>query len=186
MCPAAALEFWTTMSTEPAVPTPFDPHELKEEPRNWTPMIVGLVLVVLIIAAFAIIGRDRETGSAAADPYAANLKVGDMKLSAADNFVGATVTYLDFQLTNSGTQTLAAGQVEVTFKNSLDQVVQTETLPLRVLTNNQLGGYPDLVDLSMSPIAPGQAKTIRLALEHVSGDWNQAYPGLRFINLKLK
>ncbi len=174
------------MSTEPLVHTPFDPHEQKEEPRNWTPMIVGLVLVILIVAGIAIVGRNRQSGPAPADPYAANLKVGDMKLSAADNFVGATVTYLDFQLSNTGSKTLAGGQVEVTFMNSLGQVVQTETLPLRVLTNNQLGGYPDLTDLSMSPIPPGQAKTIRLALEHVSGDWDQAYPGLRFINLKLK
>ncbi len=149
-------------------------------------MIVGLVLVILVVAGIAIIGRNSTTGIKAADPYASSLQMGDIKLSAADNFVGATVTYMDFSLTNTGNKTLAGGQVEAQFKNSMGEVVQKETLPLNVLTSNPLGGYPDLTSLSMSPIGPGQTKTIRLTLEHVSSDWNQSYPDIKFINLRLK
>lgn len=149
-------------------------------------MIVGLVLVILVVAGIAIVGRNGANSAKAVDPYASKLQLGDIKLSASDNFVGATVTYMDFDLTNTGTQTLAGGQVEASFKNTMGQIVQKETLPLNVLTSNQLGGYPDLTSLSMSPIAPGQTKTIRLTLEHVSSDWNQSYPDIQFINLKLK
>lgn len=170
----------------PDVPPPFSPAEPREQERNWTPIIAGLILVVLVVAGIAILGRNRQAPPAEADPYAQKLQMGAMKLSAADNFVGATVTYLDFPLTNSGDKTVAGGQVEVKFKNAMAQIVQTETLPLRAVTANQLGGYPDLVDLSMSPIGPGQTKTIRLPLEHVSSDWDQSYPDLKFINLKLK
>ncbi len=170
----------------PDVPPPFSQPERREEERNWTPIVVGLVLVILVVAGIAILGRNRQTTTTEVHPYAANLKMGDIKLSAADNFVGGTVTYLDFALTNAGTQTLVGGQVEVKFKNAMGQVVQTEVLPLRAVVPNQLGGYPDLVELASSPIGPGQTKTIRLSLEHVSSDWDQSYPDLKFINLKLK
>lgn len=149
-------------------------------------MIVGLVLVVLVVAGIAIVGRNNTNNANTADPYASKLQMGDIKLSAADNFVGSTVTYMDFVLTNTGDKTLVGGQVEATFKNTLGEVVQKEPLPLNVLTQNQLGGYPDLTSLSMSPIGPGQSKTIRLTLERVSSDWNQSYPDIKFVNLRLK
>jgi hypothetical protein len=173
------------MSTNPVVPAPFEPPK-QEASRNWVPMIVGLVLVVLVVTGIAIIGRNSTNATNVADPYASNLHMGDIKLSAADNFVGSTVTYMDFSLTNNGNKTLAGGQVEAQFKNSMGETVQKETLPLNVLTSNPLGGYPDLTSLSMSPIGPGQTKTIRLTLEHVSSDWNQSYPDIKFINLRLK
>ncbi len=173
------------MSTDPVVPASFEPPK-QEDSRNWIPMIVGLVLVILVVAGIAIVGRNSGNTGNTADPYAAKLQMGDIKLSAADNFVGSTVTYMDFSLTNTGDKTLAGGQVEALFKNTMGETVQKETLPLNVLTSNQLGGYPDLTSLSMSPIAPGQTKTIRLTLEHVSSDWNQSYPDVKFINLRLK
>jgi len=173
------------MSTDPVVPPPFEQAK-QEESRNWIPMIVGLVLVVLVVVGIAIVGRNSVKNASAVDPYAAKLQMGDIKLSAADNFVGATVTYMDFNLANTGDKTLVGGQVEAMFKNSIGEVVQKETLPLNVLTKNSLGGYQDLTSLSMSPIGPGQSKEVRLTLEHVSSDWNQSYPDIKFINLKLK
>jgi len=81
---------------------------------------------------------------------------------------------------------LAGGQVQVSFKNSLGQAVQTETMPLHILTKNALGGYQDVTDISQAPLAPGQSKTIRLTFEHISSDWDQSYPEMKFVNLKLK
>jgi len=158
----------------------------KEEQRSVVPMAIGIALVVLVVAVFAFFGRDRGPAKSSVDPYASKLQVSDMKLSQADNFVGARLTYLDFKLTNAGPQTLVGGQVEATFKNTLGEVVQKEPVPLRVLVPNQLAGYPDLLDLSMAAIAPGASRTIRVTLEHVSSDWNQAAPDLRFVNLKLQ
>jgi hypothetical protein len=156
------------------------------EERNYVPMIIGAALVVAVIALAAFLGRSKGPTANTVDPHAANLVASDMKLSQADNFVGSRVTYLDFQLTNKGTQTVTGGRVEATFHNTLNEVVQQETVGLRVLVPNQLGGYPDLVDLSMAPIAPGASRTIRVTLEHVSGDWNQSAPDLRFVGIQLK
>jgi hypothetical protein len=173
------------MSTNPVVPD-FAPKQSQDERRNWTPMIIGIVLVVLVIAGIVFFGRSRPNTSNQPDPYAANLAVGDITPSTADNFVGSTVTYLDFSLTNKGDKTLVGGQVQVTFKNSLGQAVQTETMPLTILTKNALGGYQDVTEISQSPIPPGQTKTIRLTFEHISSDWDQSYPEMKFVNLKLK
>ena len=76
--------------------------------------------------------------------------------------------------------------MKLVFRNSLKEVVQTETLPLHVLIENQLAGYPDLVDLERSPIGSGQTKTVRMTLEHISADWNQNYPEMQLTDLKIK
>ena len=139
-------------------------------------------------------GRDHRRRSRAAtrptgpqtNPYAAKLQLSNPKLSAAENYVGGTVTYLDVNITNTGDRALVGADMKAVFKNTLDQVVQTETLPLHVLVENQMGGYPDLVDLGRSPIAPGQTKTVRVTLEHISADWNRSYPEIELVNLKLK
>lgn len=173
------------MSTNPVVPD-FAPKQSQDERRNWTPMIIGAVLVIVVVAGIVFFGRNRQTNTNQPDPYAANLQVGDITPSTADNFVGSTVTYLDFTLTNKGDKTLAGGQVLVTFKNSLGQAVQAETMPLHILSKNALGGYDDVTDISQAPLAPGQSKTIRLTFEHISSDWDQSYPEMKFVNLKLK
>lgn len=173
------------MSTNP-VPQPFTPPEQQEEPRNWTPIIVGLVLVVIVVAGIAVIGRNRTSGPAEAHPYSEQLRLGEIRLSAADNFVGSTMTYLDVPVTNAGDKTIVGGQLQAEFKNNMGELVQKETLPLHVLQQNQLGGYADVVDVSMSPLGPGQTKTFRMTLEHVSSDWDRSYPALKFLNLKLK
>lgn len=156
------------------------------ERRNWVPMVVGLTLVIVVVIGIAIFSRTHTAPATQVDPYAQFLKVGDTHLSAADNFVGATVTYIDFTVTNTGDKTVYGGQVETTFHNTLNEVVGREVFPMRALVPNQLSGYPDVQDLSMAPIAPGKSRTIRLTLERVSADWNQAQPDFRFMNLKVK
>jgi hypothetical protein len=105
-------------------------------------------------------------------------------MSAAENFVGATVTYLDGTVTNTGDKTVTHVAVHVVFKDSLGQIAQAEDAPLHVL---QTGGpYPDAVDLSTSPLAPGQSKPFRLTFEHVTEEWNHEFPELRVMDVSLK
>src|SRR5207237_1420115 len=116
--------------------------------------------------------------------YPVQLQLTDPMMAVAENFVGASVTYLDGTVTNSGDKTLTHAIVHVTFKDSLGQIVQTEDIPLHVL---QTGGpYPEAVDLSNSPLAPGQSKPFRLTFEHVSNDWNHEYPALQITDVSVK
>jgi|SRR5271163_2044430 len=164
----------------------FEPAPPAERQRNWIPLLVGLVAVVIVVGAIALFTRHQGQVATAPNPYAQQLKLSDIKLSAAENYMGGTVTYLDFNITNTGDRALVGADVNAQFKNSLGEIVQKETLPLHVLVENQLAGYPDLVDMSRAPIGPGQTKTVRITLEHISDDWDRSYPQMELVNLKLK
>jgi hypothetical protein len=46
--------------------------------------------------------------------------------------------------------------------------------------------YPYTIDLSASPIAPGQSKPIRLIFERISEQWNQGYPEMQVADVTTK
>jgi hypothetical protein len=165
---------------------PFAPSQAANHERNWTPILIGLAAVLVVVGAIVLISSRSKRSSPQADPYAAKLQLSNLKLSAAENYVGGTVTYLDVTIMNNGDRTLVGADMQLAFKNTMNQVVQTETLPLRVLVQNQMGGYPDLVDMNRASIGPGQNKTVRMTLEHISDDWNQSYPEMKLVNLKLR
>ncbi len=164
----------------------FSPAQPRQQERNWTPFLVGLVAVLIVVGIIIAFTRQQGAKGPQVDPYASKLQLSNLKLSAAENYVGGTVTYLDVNITNTGDRALTGAAMKLVFKNNLGEVVQTETIPLHVLVENQMGGYPDLVDPSRLPIAPGQTRTVRTTLEHISADWNQSYPEMQLVNLKLK
>ncbi len=146
------------------------------------PLAIGAAVVVIVIALIIFLSKKPAPPAAAAPPpYAANLKLSDVKMATANNFVGGTVTYLEGKIQNTGNQTVFGVTVELTFQNSLNQVVQQERLPVMVMQERP--GYSDTVDLSRAPLAPGQSADFRLTLEHVSTDWNGAYPEVRIVSV---
>jgi hypothetical protein len=157
----------------------------ESQQRNWT-FIVGLIAVIAVVGAIILVTRHSGKTTQQVDPYVSKLQISNAKVSAAENYVGGTVTYLDATITNTGDKTLEAADMNLVFHNTLNEVVQKETLPLHVLVENQMGGYPDLVDMSRSPILPGHSKDVRMTLEHISADWNQVAPDMQLVNLKLR
>ena len=163
------------------------PGQSDESGRIWTFVGLGVAIVVIVVAVLAIVGRSGRVAPTQPPAYAAKLQLSDMKMSAAQNFVGATVTYLDGKITNTGDKTVTRAIVQATFMNSLGQVVQRETQPIHVLTTGTTGGiYTDAVDLSSAPLAPGQSRPFRLTMEHISADWNNAAPGLQIVDVTTK
>ena len=160
-------------------PTP----SIEERSSNLVPILVGLVLVIVVVGISAFLLRTDSKTANAPDPYAANIKFSAMKMSAAENFVGSSVTYLDGTVTNAGDKTVSRAMVEVTFKDSLGQVVQSDDVALRILQTS--GPYPEALDLSVAPLAPAQAKPFRLTFEHVTADWNHEYPALKVTNVSV-
>jgi Protein of unknown function (DUF2393) len=151
---------------------------------NLRPLLVGVVIVIVVVGLIILLSGRKSTGRAVQDRYAAKMKLSDLRMSQAENFVGASVTYLDGTVTNTGDKTVTHAIVHVEFKNSMDQIAQVDDLPLQVL---QTGGpYPDALDLSAAPLASGQSKPFRLTFEHITADWNQAYPALEVTDVTAK
>jgi Protein of unknown function (DUF3426) len=105
-------------------------------------------------------------------------------MSAAENFIGATVSYIDGTITNTGDKTATHVMVEVNFEDSIGQLAQREELPLRVVKTN--GAYLEPVDLNVAPLAPGQAMPFRLTFDGISAQWNHQYPDLAITDVTLK
>lgn len=156
----------------------------EKETSALRPILIGIVIVGVVVAVLALILRSEQKKPAPPPAYAANLKFSDLQTSAAQNFVGATVSYLDGTVTNTGDKTVFHAVVQITFKDDMGQTAQREEAAIRVLRTG--GPYDEAVDLNASPLAPGQSKQFRLTFENISAQWNHAYPDLQITQVTLK
>jgi hypothetical protein len=102
--------------------------------------------------------------------YFRQLEFTDVHMSAAENFLGATVTYLDARVTNKGTKTVRRLGVDLTFVDTLNQVVLREQA--RPVTHRT------------PPLKPGESRAFRVTFEHMPADWNQAAPAMTPVYLQ--
>ena len=161
------------------------PTPVAEEPdssRRTIAIAVAVVIVAAVVLAFLFRGQPKTTSGP--PPYAASLKLSDFKMSAAENFVGATVSYVDGTVANTGGKTVTHVIVEVTFKDEMGQLAQREEIPMQVLKTD--GPYPEAVDFTVSPLGPGQNKTFRLTFESISAQWNRQFPDIQIADLTVK
>jgi hypothetical protein len=156
----------------------------EKETSALRPILIGIVIVGVVVAVLALILRSEQKKPLPPPAYAANLKFSDLQTSAAQNFVGATVSYLDGTVTNTGDKTVIHAVVQITFKDDMGQTAQREETAIRVLHTGGL--YDEPVDLNVSPLAPGQSKQFRLTFENISAQWNHAYPDLQITQVTLK
>ena len=157
------------------------------EPKGrWIPLAIGAALILVVVAAILIFGRGRQApANATVDPYSESLQVTGVKMSAAENFIGSSVNYLDGKIANTGGRTVAAARVEAVFRNSMGQVVDRQAQPLMLTVHRP--GFPDeYVSLTQQPLTPNANREFHLVFEHISADWDHGYPELRFVHLDLK
>jgi hypothetical protein len=158
------------------------PTPIAQEPDTSRRLIVVAIAVLLALALIvAWVLRQPPKAAPQIPPYAADLNISGLKMSQAQNFVGATVTYIDGTLANAGNKTVTRAVVRVTFRDSYGQVAQIEDVSIRILQTS--GPYPDAVDLAASPLAASQSKPFRLIFEHISDQWNQGYPELKIVDV---
>jgi Protein of unknown function (DUF2393) len=147
-------------------------------------IVVAVAGVIAVMLAIAFLLREPPKAVKIVSPYSASLKFSDFKMSAAENFIGATVSYLDGTISNTGSKTVTHVVVEVVFKDDIGQLAQREEVPLRVLKTS--GPYPEAVDLSVTPLAPGQTQPFRLTFDSISAQWNRQYPEIRVTDVAVK
>jgi Protein of unknown function (DUF2393) len=148
-------------------------------------IMIAVAGVIVVILGLAFLLREPPKAARTISPYAANLKFSDPRMSAAENFVGSTVSYIDGTITNSGDKTVRHVILEVVFRDEVGQVAQDEPdMPLRVLKTT--GPYPEAVDLSASPLGAGQSESYRLTFDHISAQWNRQYPEIKVTDVTVQ
>jgi hypothetical protein len=164
------MDSHTQPSSQPEV-QPFSQTREEDGSGKRMLLIAGVAIAILLGAMFLVF-REAPKKAGGPPPYAANIQLSDFKMSAAENFVGAT-----------GGQALTHAEVEVLFKDDLGQIVQKETVALKVLRTS--GPYPEAVDLRSAPLSPGQILPFRLTFESISSQWNHQYPDIRVTDLSV-
>jgi hypothetical protein len=156
------------------------------EERDSSRLIIMIAVagVIAVMLALAFLMRESPKAPKPPSPYLASLKISDVKMSTADNFIGATVSYVEGTITNSGSKTVTHAVVEVVFKDDIGQLAQRDELPLRLLKTT--GPYPEAVDLEAAPLAPGQTQSFRLTFDSISAQWNHQYPEVRVTDVTVK
>src|ERR1700681_402077 len=114
------------------------------------PILIGIVIVGIVVGVLALIFRAEQKKPAALPAYAANLKFSDMTTSAAQNFAGQTVSYIDGSITNTGDKTVIHAMVQITFRDELGQTAQRDELAIRVLRTG--GAYDETAHVTLSPL----------------------------------
>jgi Protein of unknown function (DUF2393) len=148
-------------------------------------IIAAVVVVIGVMLALAFLLREPPKKVVPPSPYLTELKLSDFKMSAAENFIGSTVSYIDGTITNTSDKTVTRAIVEVTFKDAMGQVAQSEPdLPLRVVRTN--GAYEEPVDLAAAPLAPGQSGRFRLTFDRISDQWDHQYPDIKITDVTVK
>lgn len=161
------------------------PTPVAEERDNSRLIIAGAVLIVIgVMIALAVLLREPPKKVAQPSPYLSQLKLSDFKMSAEENFAGATVSYIDGTITNTSAKTVTRVIVQVNFQDSMGQLAQREELPLRVIRSN--GVYNEPVDLNAAPLASGKSQPFRLIFDSISAQWNHQYPDIKVIDVGTK
>jgi hypothetical protein len=164
----------------------FYPSAPQPRGERYRPLIVAGVVVLAIgaVATYFALSAPKQAAQLQIDPYAEYLVLSDVHMSQAQNFVGGEVTYVEGKVSNIGAKTVTAINVEVVFRNSLGEVVDHPVETVRV-QQAQLGN-PDFVAISAAPLTPNASRDFRVAIEHVSADWNQGVPELRIVKVEAK
>ena len=157
----------------------------------WKAIGLGLLVVLFGLLAVGYFLRPcapspppARVGPTPVHPYAAQLRFTELKMSTAQNFVGATVTYLEGKVVNGGDKAVSGASVESIFRNSLGELVQKEAQPLMYIHARK--PYTDVSDLRSNPLRPGETREFRLTFDHVSADWNREFPELRITGVTFR
>ncbi|MGH9440564.1 MAG: hypothetical protein ACRD22_22550 [Terriglobia bacterium] len=132
-------------------------------------LAVSVVVLAIVVGIYVWIAHRRahpevahHAMSAAEQSYLHNVEISNAKVSAASNFLGSTLYYLDAQLHNKGTKTVRQLGLTLTFMDPFGQVVLREVV------------YPIT---PQTPALKGEAaEPLHLTFEHLPAEWNEGPP----------
>ena len=127
-------------------------------------LVLGIVLGAAVWLAHTRSPRSQPLVALTAEEraYLQHIVISDARVSAATNFLGDMVTYVDAKMTNTGTKPVRELDIRLEFSDMLNQTVLRET------------AHP--LTPRMPPLTPGETRAFRSTLERMPAEWNQAPP----------
>ena len=127
-------------------------------------LILGIILGAAVWLAHTRSTRSRPQVGLSEEEreYLQHIVISDAQVSAATNFLGDMVTYVDAKMTNRGAKPVRELDIRLEFSDMLNQVVLRETT--HPLTS------------PMPALAPGETRAFRATLERMPAEWNQVAP----------
>lgn len=127
--------------------------------------LAGAVLLVLV-GLFALLHNSQPPAllppTAEESAYFSRISVTGARMSAAQNLIGDTITYLDFQVTNQGAKAVRTLRLQLEFVDVMGQLVLRDEV------------YP--VSARTPLLTPGMTRAWRVSYGHMPADWNQGPP----------
>jgi hypothetical protein len=143
-------------------------------------LLVAAAAVVIVLAGFYLWpGRQSPSRGGmqeihppfapAERAYASKIKIENLALSRAANFLNQEVTILTGELVNTGERTLREVELTVEFYDDMNQIALRES---RLAVNS---GSP--------PLGPGERRSFEVSFEHIPTSWNMQQPVVRVTGL---
>lgn len=148
-----------------------------------TLVIAGVVLIAIGASLWFLLKSPPATNpggiqavitprmGASEQEYAKSLRVENVALSRAENFLHQEVTILNAEIVNGGGQSVLALELSVEFSDDLNQVVLREARAV-------LGTPP-------AALAPGERRAFEISFDHIPASWNMQQPAVRVVSLQL-
>ena len=135
------------------------------------PLIVGAAIVVLGLGAWGFLGYWERTHppapavlTAEAKQYVHSLQLSEVEMKATESYMKQKVVEITGKIANNGPRTINVIEINCVFRDAYGQVVLRERVTV--------------VGRRTGSLAPGAAKTFRLAFDTIPESWNQGLPDL--------
>ncbi len=152
---------------------------MSEERSSLSWIALAAAALVVLIGALALFRHLRRPVATTAAPpsaeeqgYLSQIAFTEPHMSAAQNMLGDTITYLDAKVTNKGAKSVRVLTVQLEFVDPFGQVVLRETAtPIQART---------------LPLGPGQTHAFQISFDHMPAEWNQGPPRITPVSVRLQ
>ncbi len=159
------------------------PSSNEPRPRNrFVLSALFAAAAVLVVVVFLFLTRNNEPKGVTAPAAsrlavgpaerasATNIRIENIALSRAENFLHQEVAALSGEAINAGGRSLATLELSVEFFDYTNQIALRETHSVSEVA---------------APLAPGEHRAFEVSFEHIPSSWNMRQPTVRVTRLQL-
>jgi hypothetical protein len=147
---------------------------------NFALILSAVAVLVIAGALYFLPGRQSPPGSAPAathfafgageQAYGSRMRIENIALSRAENFLHQEITTLTGELVNGGDRALRGVEVTIEFSDDMNQIALREARPV--------------VTPMTAPLSAGERRGFEVSFEHIPSSWNMQQPAVRISGLQ--